>query len=276
MLRTRVISASVGFLLLLALLLAGSTYILVGVFVIAMIGIQELFHAFQGKGFKPLFGLGGLWVFLLFLFLEVEGIYSVVDASIRPQVISLTVFLTLFGSLLLMVLKNKEYNILDITITLFGVVYVGYLFTFIPATRFLPQGEHLVWIIFIGAWLTDTFAYFTGVKYGRRKIIPEVSPKKTVEGFIGGAVGCTLAIFFFGLYLIRTGVVDIHTIHFLIIGMLCGILAQIGDWAASAMKRYTGVKDFGTIMPGHGGVLDRFDSILMIAPFVYHYLIIVL
>jgi phosphatidate cytidylyltransferase len=271
-----VISALVGFLLLLAILFAGSTYLLVGFFVIAMIGIQELFHAFRGKGFKPLFGIGILWVFLLFLFLEVEGVYTVIDSSLRPQAISVAIFLTLLGSLLLMVLKSKEINILDITITIFGVIYVGYLFTFIPATRFLPQGEYLVWIIFIGAWLTDTFAYFTGVKFGKRKIIPEVSPKKTVEGFIGGAVGCSLSILLFGIYMNQTGVLDVHTIHFLMIGIICGVLAQIGDWSASAIKRYTGVKDFGTIMPGHGGVLDRFDSILMIAPFVYHYLIWVL
>ena len=121
-------------------------------------------------------------------------------------------------------------------------------------------------LIFVGAWITDIFAYFTGKFLGKHKLIPEVSPKKTVEGSIGGIVFCSL---FFVLYgFILTKLVSISSISYIvlaIVGIIISIVAQIGDLTMSQIKRKFGVKDYGKIFPGHGGMLDRFDSIIAVA-----------
>lgn len=129
-------------------------------------------------------------------------------------------------------------------------------------------------MILIGACATDIFAYFTGVAIGRTKILPAISPKKSLEGSIGGVLGCTAAMAVFGLFERRlSGGMPFY--HFIILGVICGVISQLGDWAASAVKRYAEIKDFGNIMPGHGGVLDRIDSMLFVAPMVYFYIIFV-
>jgi phosphatidate cytidylyltransferase len=134
-------------------------------------------------------------------------------------------------------------------------------------------GEYLVWFVFIGAFATDTFAYIFGNLMGKTKILPIISPKKSLEGSIGGIFGCILLMVLVNLLATSLGWVSIKIPlhHFIVVGLLCGIISQIGDWAASAIKRYVGVKDYGKIMPGHGGVLDRFDSILFVAPVIYFY-----
>jgi phosphatidate cytidylyltransferase len=129
----------------------------------------------------------------------------------------------------------------------------------------------MTWIIVFSAFGCDILAYFVGVTIGKHKLYPKLSPKKTVEGAIGGILGsvgfCTgVGYFIAGGYLI----------HCVIIGVLGGIVSQIGDFTASAFKRKMGVKDYGSLIPGHGGVLDRFDSLLFVAPMVYYYVIFVL
>jgi phosphatidate cytidylyltransferase len=134
----------------------------------------------------------------------------------------------------------------------------------------MEKGYLYIWLIFIGAWATDTFAYFTGVALGKTKILPKVSPKKSLEGSIGGVLGCMAGMLLFGLYF--TSMFDVPVYHFAILGGICGVVSQIGDWAASAVKRAVNIKDYGNIMPGHGGVLDRLDSVLFVAPVVYFYI----
>ena len=127
-------------------------------------------------------------------------------------------------------------------------------------------GIYLFMLIFVGAWITDIFAYFTGRFLGKHKLIPEISPKKTVEGSIGGIVFCSLFFMLYGFVL--TKIVDISDINYLvlaIVGIIISVVAQIGDLTMSQIKRKFGVKDYGKILPGHGGVLDRFDSIIAVA-----------
>lgn len=130
-------------------------------------------------------------------------------------------------------------------------------------------GEYLYLLAFIGAWVTDTFAYFTGMLLGRHKLIPDVSPKKTVEGAIGGVVFCTLSFVGFGLiynhFWVADGGKTIPLAAMAIVGFLVSIVSQVGDLSLSLLKRKYGIKDFGKIFPGHGGVLDRFDSVLAVS-----------
>jgi phosphatidate cytidylyltransferase len=111
--------------------------------------------------------------------------------------------------------------------------------------------------------MTDTFAYFSGYLFGKHKLIPNVSPKKTIEGSIGGILGSTICCLIFG-YIFK-----LDMALMIVMGIIGSIIAQIGDLFASSIKRYVGIKDYGNLIPGHGGVLDRFDSVILVAPFVY-------
>ena len=145
------------------------------------------------------------------------------------------------------------------------------MFSFIYLVSEKTGGNFYVWLIFIGSWMTDTTAYYAGKFLGKHKLCPRVSPKKTIEGSIGGLLGATI---FCGLL----GVVTTHYInsmflyHFFIIGALCGVFSQFGDLVASTVKRYVDIKDYGNLIPGHGGILDRFDSILFSGVVVFYYL----
>jgi phosphatidate cytidylyltransferase len=124
-----------------------------------------------------------------------------------------------------------------------------------------------VWLVIFSAFATDIFAYFTGRAFGRRKLAPVLSPKKTVEGGIGGVVGSIAACGLFGYFAMPE-----FFVHCIAIGVLGGVVSQFGDIAASAIKRKLGIKDYGTLIPGHGGLLDRVDSLLFTAPLVFIYL----
>lgn len=163
-------------------------------------------------------------------------------------------------------------HIEDMAYTLFGIVYIPFLLSFAIMTRNLERGFEFIWLVLIGSVMTDIFAYFVGVTMGKIKIIPHISPKKTVEGSIGGAIGCMLIMIIYGAIIMnRAGVAPIPLYHFAIMGFLCGVVAQLGDWAASAIKRNAGIKDFGNLIPGHGGIMDRADSIIFVSPLVYIY-----
>jgi phosphatidate cytidylyltransferase len=134
-------------------------------------------------------------------------------------------------------------------------------------------GEYgiLVWHIFLTAFGTDIMAYFTGYAIGKHKLCPKISPKKTIEGSIGGILGSVLLCGLFG-YFVIPGLL----LHCIIIGVLGGVVSQFGDLTASIFKRKMGIKDYGNLIPGHGGILDRFDSVLFTAPMVYYYIMLII
>jgi phosphatidate cytidylyltransferase len=145
----------------------------------------------------------------------------------------------------------------------------------IPMLRNFAPGKNLaVWLLLFtlcGAWATDIFALFVGVKFGKHKLAPKISPKKTVEGAIGGLAGCVLMNVGFAL-LFNRFFLEQHRINLLGVALLslaAGVVSMMGDLAASVLKRNHGVKDFGKIFPGHGGVMDCFDSLVLVTPFVY-------
>ncbi|MDR1815264.1 MAG: phosphatidate cytidylyltransferase, partial [Clostridiales Family XIII bacterium] len=154
----------------------------------------------------------------------------------------------------------------------FHIVLVDtYYATPIPITgNFGLSGIHsYVWVIFLAAFGTDVFAYFIGMLLGSRKLCPSISPKKTVEGAIGGVLGSVLLCGLFGFFFLPSGFSDCVAL-----GLLGGVVSQLGDLSASVLKRHIGIKDWGTLIPGHGGVLDRIDSVLFTAPLVFYYLMI--
>ena len=130
---------------------------------------------------------------------------------------------------------------------------------------FEDVGQYVYLLIFLGAWMTDIFAYFSGYFLGKHKLIPDVSPKKTIEGSIGGIIGCILTFIIYGL------IVDIafdrtaNLLFLALMGFIVSVISQIGDLLMSVIKRHYGIKDYGKIFPGHGGMLDRLDSVLTVS-----------
>ena len=163
--------------------------------------------------------------------------------------------------------KNKD-KITDI-VTFFGLnLYVIGCFSSIYMVRTGRSGDLVYLLVFIGPWVCDTFAYFTGKLFGKHKLIEEISPKKTIEGSIGGIIFTIAAFMIFGLIVNANGA-DFNYIKLAILGLVASVVSQIGDLIASSVKRQYNVKDYGFIFPGHGGVLDRFDSVMLTAPVIF-------
>lgn len=157
----------------------------------------------------------------------------------------------------------------------FGLLYTAFMMSFIYYTRELLNGVFLVWLIFITSWVSDTCAYFAGSLFGKHKMTPNLSPKKSWEGAVGGILGSTIASVLYGLFYVNHfNISYIYLIPFGVIGALGAFISMCGDLVASAIKRNNDVKDFGTIIPGHGGILDRFDSVLFTAPMVYFLIVL--
>ncbi|HPD01585.1 MAG TPA: phosphatidate cytidylyltransferase [Acetivibrio sp.] len=275
MLKTRVASASVAILILIAVVCLGKTAIGVSVFFVSVIAMYEYFKALENATYRPVKPIGYiscLYILLICFEYVSFGSLKLFQNMLSSKFLSMVIFLMLLALLFCIVFLHQKYNIVDVAVTFFGVFYITFLFSFIVLIRNLENGFFLVWLVFIGAFSTDTFAYFSGRFFGKRKLMPAISPKKTVEGAVGGMLGCTVVTVIYGVYLLSSGnVPDISLYHYIVLGILCGTISQFGDWAASAIKRFVKVKDFGNIMPGHGGAIDRFDSILFTAPVIYFY-----
>jgi phosphatidate cytidylyltransferase len=155
-----------------------------------------------------------------------------------------------------------------LAITLFGVIYVGFLLSYILFVGIQPRGTHWVFFLLFTVWSGDTIAYFTGTLIGKHKLYPKISPKKSVEGLLGGLAGSIAAALLFQGFLLP----DVGFIHAVLLGFFMMILGQVGDFGESMIKRSVKVKDSSRLIPGHGGVLDRIDSFLFTAPFLYYYL----
>jgi len=177
------------------------------------------------------------------------------------------------------VFRHETFAVDQACFSIAGIIYVGFSFAHLILLRFLAQdvvlatpagdmtlGCAFLWIMFLGTWSSDTFAYFAGSFFGRRKLCPAISPKKTVEGFLGGLVGTTAVVAALGCAL------GFSVPLMALLGVLLALTATVGDLAESVIKRYAGVKDSGRLIPGHGGVLDRFDSVMFTAPFVYYFI----
>ena len=159
----------------------------------------------------------------------------------------------------------------------FCAFYPGVLFPFIYLTRELSWGKYLVWLIFISSWICDTCAYLTGMAIGKHKLAPVLSPKKSIEGAIGGVVGSALVgALFAWLFLIPETGSDAMIWVVALISAAGAVISQVGDLSASAIKRNHDIKDYGKIIPGHGGIMDRFDSVLFTAPVIYFLSVILL
>lgn len=240
-------------------LLLGGNVLFAAILTISLIGVMELYRIFHIN--KTLLGALGYLACIVFDFLI---IYHYEQYNM---------FLFISFLLLLMIIyvfSYPKYRIEQVSIVLFGLFYVAIMLSYVYKVRMLDDGALLVWLIMIGAWGSDTCAYCVGVTIGKHKILPRLSPKKSLEGYIGGFVGAALLGFIFAT-VFKNQIVGVQNPQ-LAYAIICGassFISQLGDLAASAIKRNYEIKDYGKLIPGHGGVLDRFDSIIFVAPIVY-------
>lgn len=250
-----------------SMLLGG--WVLYGVLVlITMIGLMELYRVVGvNKAAAGFAGYLAAAVWYLYVALSQYGKAGILNFQLIVagfMVIILAVYVLTFPKF-----KSEQ-----ITMTVFGFFYVAVTLSYIYSVRMQDCGAYTVWLIFIGSWGSDTMAYVVGRKLGKTKIAPKLSPKKSLEGLIGGILGAALIGFVYAL-IFRTQLEARFAnpcLVFAIVGGVGSVISQIGDMAASAIKRDKGIKDYGTLIPGHGGILDRFDSVIFIAPIVYYLL----
>ncbi len=246
-------------------LFLGGIYLKYGVFVLSLMGMYEFYKVIKEKKINPISIIGYILCCVYYLTLNGE---------INYKLIFYVIVFSIFVMLCIPVIDLK-YNFIDVATTILGFLYVAIFFSFIVLVNQKANGNYLVWLIFVSAWLCDTLAYYTGKFFGKNKLCPKVSPKKTIEGSIGGIIGSVIGCSIIGLIATNNSV-TINIIHYILIGLICGIVCQFGDLVASSIKRFAGVKDYSNLIPGHGGILDRFDSILFSGLAVYYYLTFVL
>jgi phosphatidate cytidylyltransferase len=232
--------------------------------VVCLIGLKEFYNSFENYNMS--FSLVGFGFSILYYIFVIPNFNSS---------LGLFIFLFLLSLILYSIVFYNKNNAKNIVITFAGFFYVTYMFSYISQIiNIKPQGYVFIWLIFIVAWSSDTFAYAVGKTIGKRKLTPELSPNKSVEGFIGGIVGATILSYIYGIIVLRLTNVNINRfpLYCLFIGSAGSIISQCGDLIASLIKRFNGIKDFGKIIPGHGGILDRFDSVILVTPFIYYIL----
>lgn len=260
----RIIAALVLTPLFLLLIIKGSyVHYSMLVVVLASLGLWEYFNLIGDRIDRRMRYIGILWGVLL-----AGGLF--VGSS---QVI---IAMLTFGFISVCLIRLSKAGDLgtvfqEIGYTFLGPLYVGLLLGHLSLIRATVEGREWTLLLFFTIWMGDIAAFYTGLSIGKHKLYPEISPNKTIEGAIGGIIGCFIIVAAAKVfYMNQLSVVDVA-----IISIGIAVMGQLGDLCESMFKRAAGVKDSGNIIPGHGGILDRFDSVLFAAPFLYYYLVFI-
>ncbi len=275
---TRIISALIGIPLIILVTWADGWVFVAAICLLAAVALYELLTVLRSHGIELVKEVALPCILALIIGAKV---LSGDDLCLLFEGV---VFVTVTGSLAFhLVIRTFSRRVDSVGITTFSVLYLGFLFAFFVLMRNLrtvgggglplfedDAGCGLLFLVYVTTWACDSAAYFVGRKWGKLKIYPTISPGKTLEGAIAGLTGACLTSLLFGLWL------GLHGAHALVLGFILGVGGQLGDLLESLIKRDLQIKDFGAIIPGHGGVLDRFDSLLINVPLAYFYVIVVL
>ncbi len=260
---TRLLSGIVLVAAAIVLLYFGNIWLAAVLGILSLIGNYELLRVFKLEK-EP---------FALVAYLSTIAHYVLMYLGLMRWFPALIVLETIV-LLVIYVARYPKYKIDAVAKVCFTTYYVGFLLSYIYQVRVLEAGRWLVWLIIIGAWGSDTCAYVVGKLIGKRHF-SELSPKKTIEGCAGGVIGAALIALIFSFFFpFENMFLFSPKIVFPAVALVSALISQCGDLAASAIKRNYDVKDYGNIIPGHGGVLDRFDSVIFVAPFVYYLLVL--
>lgn len=265
MFKTRLLSGILLVIIALVTVITGGKCLFLVLLAISLIGMTELYKVFGIE--KKIPGIIG--------YLAAAGYYGLLYFRKSLPGEELNYFMMLFMAFLIcqmavLVFAYPRYNTQQIFAAFFGMFYVAVMLSYIYQTRILAGGVYTVWLVFVCSWGCDTCAYCVGMLIGKHKMAPILSPKKSVEGGIGGILGAALIGILYGLAINHWGGADADILVYAVIGAAGGAISQIGDLAASAIKRYHNIKDYGKLIPGHGGILDRFDSVIFTAPIIYY------
>lgn len=256
MFKTRLISGIVLVIIALATIVSGSWILFFTLLAVSLIGMRELYKVMKvsDEHVTVLELVGYLGAVLYYIAMKADfGNYGTMAIIISMILI---LFVYVFG--------YPKYHAEQVMAAFFGVVYVAVMLSFIYLTRSLPDGKFLVWLIFLCSWGCDTCAYCVGMLIGKHKMAPVLSPKKSIEGAVGGVAGAAL------LGVIYAAATQGKMAEYALICAVGALISMVGDLAASAIKRNQNIKDYGKLIPGHGGILDRFDSVIITAPVIYY------
>ena len=255
MFKTRLLSGIVLVAVALLTIISGGYVLFFTLLGISLIGMQELYKVMKVRedhfNALEIAGYLGAVIYYVLMSLDFE------KYGMMGVIISFMMFMFVY------VFTYPKFKAEQVMPAFFGVVYVAVMLSFIYLTRNLPDGKFLVWLIFLCSWGCDTCAYCVGMLIGRHKMAPILSPKKSVEGGVGGVAGAALLG---AIYAAATGG---RIAEYALICAVAALISMVGDLAASAIKRNQGIKDYGKLIPGHGGILDRFDSVIFTAPAIY-------
>ena len=263
--KTRIISGLIMAPLLIVLYLGG-WFLWAAALLIAIMGLQEFYKGWNNLDVHPSKEIGYIMTVLLF----VTAIpFGGSEGRTVPQFYENMVFICIWMFIavaagMIYGWKIDKRGTYDALATVTGLVYIPF-FTYHMVLIDMTEYSLFIWIVVIAAFGSDIFAYFTGYFLGKHKMAPNLSPKKTIEGAVGGLIGSSLLSGLFGYIFMR----DMALVC-LVLGLVGGAAGMAGDLTASMFKRKMGIKDYGTLIPGHGGIMDRFDSVIFVAPVVYY------
>ena len=257
----RLTSGLLGFPLVLIIFLIGNKFVVdIAMAIIAILAMSEYFNAIS-KVAKPVKWLGYLSC------ASIATIHLIPETHIEI-IYSLAIPILLLVLFLQVIITEMKTNFKDIAYTLLGILYIVLLIMFVAKINGMKNGNILIWYTILAAWGTYIFAYLVGKHFGKHKF-SKISPKKSIEGCIGGMIGGVLLMLVYTYVVNTVWAMNYSYITILIVGVILSILGQIGDFAASSIKRYVDIKDYSNLIPGHGGMLDRIDSLIFLAPFAY-------
>lgn len=247
--------------MVLIIFLIGNKFVVdIAMAIIAILAMSEYFNAIS-KVAKPVKWLGYLSC------ASIATIHLIPETHIEI-IYSLAIPILLLVLFLQVIITEMKTNFKDIAYTLLGILYIVLLIMFVAKINGMKNGNILIWYTILAAWGTDIFAYLVGKHFGKHKF-SKISPKKSIEGCIGGMIGGVLLMLVYTYVVNTVWAMNYSYITILIVGVILSILGQIGDFAASSIKRYVDIKDYSNLIPGHGGMLDRIDSLIFLAPFAY-------
>lgn len=277
MFKTRLLSGIVLVIIALVTIITGGPVLWAVVFALALIAFRELSKAggihSEGKSWNAL-EVAGMFVTTAYYALVYRG-----GVEIREYYVYVIfmVLLALMTFMFVYVFSFPKFKANQIMAAVFSFVYAPVMLSFIYLTRSLELGNYIVWMIFISAWGCDTCAYCVGMLIGKHKLAPILSPKKSIEGAIGGVVGAAALGAIYGYFVVEKVMPDMNVaLSFAVIGGVGAVISQVGDLAASGIKRDNEIKDYGKLIPGHGGIMDRFDSVIFTAPIIYFLALVLL
>lgn len=259
MFKTRLLSGILLVIIALVTVISGGPVLFGTVLAISLIGMSELYKVLDVHNKLP--GCVG--------YLGATAYYILIYCGWTEWIVCASIIF-LVALMMVYVFSYPKYNAEQVMLTFFGLFYVAVMLSYVYQTRMLEQGAFLVWLVFICSWGCDTCAYCVGVLIGKHKMAPRLSPKKSIEGAVGGVAGAALLGAVYAAAVNHFAGVGASVLHYAIIGAAGGLISMVGDLAASAIKRNHDIKDYGKLIPGHGGILDRFDSVIFTAPVIYY------